>query len=60
MFLSSKAVRLDVWLEVQVDVRAVDCDADQTADDDTGEDCAHGAEVEAVDPDVDEGKRLEV
>ena len=60
MFLCSQAVRLEVWLEIEVDVRAIDYDAEDAANDDAGEDCAHGAKVKPVDSDVDQGKRLEV
>ena len=60
VLLSAQAVRLDVGLEVEPDVGAVDDDADDGADDDAGEDDALLAEVEAVVADIDEWEGLEV
>ena len=59
LFLRAQAVLLDVGFEVEVDVRYVDGDADDAADDDASKDNAQLADVEAVDANVDEREGLE-
>ncbi len=59
MFLCAQAVRLDVRFEVDVYVRHVYDDADDTADDDASEHDAQLTNVEVVDANVHEGEGFE-
>ena len=58
MFLGAPAVLLDVGLEVEVDIRDVNGDADHAADDDAGEDDADLTDIEVIDADVCEREGL--
>lgn len=60
MLLCTKTIFLDIRLEIEPDVRAVDYDADDSTNDDAGEDYTLLAEVEAVVTDVDEREGFEV
>lgn len=60
VLLRAEAILLDVWLQIEPDVRAVHSDANDGADDDARKDDSLLAEVEAVDADIDEGERLKV
>lgn len=60
MLLCAETIFLDIRLEIEPDVRAVDYDADDSTNDDAGEDYTLLAEVEAVVTDVDEREGFEV
>src|SRR5271163_323708 len=51
VLLRAEAILLDVWLQIEPDVRAVHNDANDGADHDTRKDDSLLAEVEAVDAD---------
>src|ERR1700761_7148486 len=60
MLLCAKTIFLDVRFEIEPDIRAVDYDAEDSSNDDAGEDYTLLAEVEAVSTDVDEREGFEV
>lgn len=60
VFLRTQPVLLDVGLEVEIDIAAVDGAADDAAHDDAQEDNTQLSDVEAVDANVRQGKGFKV